>query len=441
MTPPDTPAGRDLTVSKLRLLARGLFLAGMVAIAGCAVPALPSTPAVSGPTTGQPGRSPAGSLAAPLVPGLGWVSATVVEAPAQAIELPSGSPAAPLGPGTAGHPGHFPGQVLVTGLATDGDRLVAVGSVGLRGSWSPVAWWSDDGDTWRLAAIAASPPAFAVAVAAAPDGGWVAVGREERRAAVWTSPDGLTWTASPVPPAGAAAERMTSVTVVDGAYLAGGSAGPELGLRDARLWRSDDGTHWEPVGIPSPEGTEIRDTSPAGAGWVAVGTIGPAQRPTGSVAWRSPDGAGAPVRLDDEELARGLAVALTRRADGSIVAVGSDADERTARVWLSSDGGSWEAALGEASRRHPSVGRIRMTDVVADGGGLVAIGNWVGVQFGQGTSWRSTDGRRWERAPVQPPLAQSEPAAIVAASDELVAVGTFGAPDNYLPRAWRTPRR
>ncbi len=230
---------------------------------------------------------------------------------------------------------------------------------------------------------------------------------------------------------------MTSVVPVADGFLAGGSAGPEIGERDARLWHSGDGITWRPVELPRPDAAEIRDIAVSSRGWVAVATTGPAHRPTASVAWRSAAG-GAAERVDDEALARGLAVSVAARPDGSLVAVGSDPDERLAMAWLSVDGSAWTSAPDEASRRHPNGGKIRMTDVVVSGDELVAIGNWVGLQFGQGTSWRSRDGLEWDRAPVQPSLAQAEPAAVVGVGGDLVAVGTFGAPDNYLPRAWRT---
>jgi hypothetical protein len=83
--------------------------------------------------------------------------------------------------------------------------------------------------------------------------------------------------------------------------------------------------------------------------------------------------------------------------------------------------------------------KIRMTDVVLTDQGFVAIGNFVGVQFGEGTSWRSADGATWLQAPIQAALGQGEPEALVAWRDRLVVVGSRGAPDDYIPSAWISP--
>lgn len=80
-----------------------------------------------------------------------------------------------------------------------------------------------------------------------------------------------------------------------------------------------------------------------------------------------------------------------------------------------------------------------MTDVVALAGGYVAVGNYVGVQFGQGTSWVSSDGSTWERAADQPVWGQGEPSALITGGPGLVCVGTFGAPDNDVPTIWLSP--
>jgi hypothetical protein len=80
-----------------------------------------------------------------------------------------------------------------------------------------------------------------------------------------------------------------------------------------------------------------------------------------------------------------------------------------------------------------------MTDVTATAIGLLAVGNLVEMQFGTGQSWRSSDGLHWERSPIQPSMGQAEPSAVVPFGDRFVMVGTFGAPDNDIPRAWISP--
>ena len=98
-----------------------------------------------------------------------------------------------------------------------------------------------------------------------------------------------------------------------------------------------------------------------------------------------------------------------------------------------------ELAPDEDSRLYNG-DKIRMTDVtVVPGGGFVAVGNYVGVQFGTAAAWTSADGLSWRRAPRYPALEQGEMLSVAAGPDELLAVGSFGAPDNYIPTIWRSP--
>jgi photosystem II stability/assembly factor-like uncharacterized protein len=107
--------------------------------------------------------------------------------------------------------------------------------------------------------------------------------------------------------------------------------------------------------------------------------------------------------------------------------------------WRSTDEGrSWTLEPEEASRTH--FGRkIRMVDVIATSDGLLAAGNLVEVQYGTGVTWRSSDAVSWQASPNQPAMGQVEPSAVVAFKDRFVIVGTFGAPDDYIPRALLSP--
>ncbi|HEX7950236.1 MAG TPA: hypothetical protein VF494_07790 [Candidatus Limnocylindrales bacterium] len=459
-------------------MSRSSRLAAVVAAAlllgACTAPATPSpAPAV----TPWPTLTPAF--------GLTWQIADV-ERPDDAFAIPSNPPTGPEHPGTAGHPGHFPGQAVITDVAVSGQRLVAVGFVGIGGTWRADAWSSSDGRTWAVDPIDEAGWTFAVAIAVAPDGTFVAVGRKDREAAAWRSPDGVVWTpavvgslsatdaarpggspgagsspgpgsspgagSSPAPggspgPGGSAeparpldqAERMTTIVTTDEGLVAGGSVGPELGERHARLWRSADGLAWQPVPDDPAAfaGAEVASIVPRATGYVALGRLGTGGRATGSIAWHSSDGL-TWSRIDDPALAAGLAVSLVATPDG-LLAVGSDGDEREAVAWSSADGTRWSRARSEPARLHFGE-KIRMTDVVVTASGYVGVGNYVGVQYGTGTSWLSTDGLHWTRAPDQPTLGQGEPEAVIAWRDRLVIVGSRGAPDNYIPSVWLSPR-
>jgi hypothetical protein len=408
--------------------------------------------------SGLLGSSPTPGVVLPSVPrayGLTWAMAPDVQLPSDAFEVSSNPPTGPDGPDTAGHPGHFPGQGIIEDVTAspDGDRLVAVGYVGIGGDWRARAWTSTDGSTWRLVPMDDRSGSFALAVTTAPDGAFVAVGHVGLAAASWHSSDGASWTPGEVatlvmaedggPPASRPpdeAERMTTVLATPTGLLAGGSVGAELGGRQARFWHSPDGMAWAPVPDEFARfaGFDVASIVTRGTGFVAIGTRGNGA-PGPSVAWTSADGRSWD-RVDDPALADGHAVALATApapADG-LVAVGSDLDEREAVSWTSPDGRVWTKAPTEASRLH-SGEKIRMTDVVTTPAGLVGIGNYVGMQYGTGASWLSGDGRRWTMGPDLPTLGQGEPEAVITWRDRLVIVGSRGAPDNYIPTVWVGP--
>jgi hypothetical protein len=422
----------------------------LVAIAACASPTSTAAPSSSAASTAQGGVPSAATSQPPLarpsatpsIPGLTWVKAPDVERPDEAFAEPSAAPTGPSGPGTAGHPGHFPGQAIVDDATQAAGGLIAVGYVGIDGVWTAIAWRSADGAHWALEPIDATPGSFAVASAAGRGGlehDAYAAGRSGPAPVVWADAGDGTWIPTHLPALGGGTvpERVVAIASTDAGLLAGGSAGPELGDRRARFWRSRDGALWE--AIPDDDafaGAEVVAIEPLdGGGYVAVGRLGTGQRGTGSVVFLSDDGV-TWRRIDDPSLANGLVNGLATAADGSIVAVGSDLDEREALVWRSTGGGAtWQQAPREASRLYEPY-KIRMTDVVATPGGLVAVGNYVGLQYGTATSWVATDWTHWTRAPNYPALGQGEMLAVTRGGPGLVATGSFGAPDNYIPTIW-----
>lgn len=406
-----------MAITRLRpwLVARGFALAWLAA--ACAAPA---------PTEQPPGL------------GIDWARANPVERPA-GFDFETEQPGS-VGSGRSGHPYHFPGQAMLADIArVPAGGFVTVGYV--YPGWHPGAWTSPDGTTWSAQPMGDTEFTFPVALAVR-DSTVVAVGRSGARPMTWSSLDGSSWVERPAPTLGdgEVAERITTVISTPDGFLAGGSAGPELADRHARFWRSADGVTWQPVADEPAAfaAAEVRSIVRLGAGYVAVGIAGGAQAATGSVAWRSPDGASW-TRIDDPELAKGRAVAIVEAPFGGLVAVGSDLDEGEALVWLSADGRSWHLAPSEASRRYP--GRIRMTDVTAVGNQLIAVGNFVGVQYGTAAGWASTDGLHWQRSVDAPGLQQGELYAVIPGGPGVIAVGSFGAPDNYVPTVWLSPAR
>ena len=183
--------------------------------------------------------------------------------------------------------------------------------------------------------------------------------------------------------------------------------------------------------------SEVRAITTFEGGFVAVGVEGTAQVPTSAVAWTSPDGL-TWTRVDDPAFADGVAVAVVVAPFGGLVAVGSDVDRREAVAWTSADGGRWTRVPSETSRQHPG-GFAWMTDVVPIGDTVIGIGTYQGLQRGTGTAWVSSDGVHWQRARSAPVQQQGEFYAITAGGPGAIVVGSFGAPDSYVPTVWLSP--
>jgi hypothetical protein len=368
--------------------------------------------------------------AAALEPGLEWATATV-ERPSEAFTLPPQ-------PSSYGHPLHYPGQAIMADVVGTENGLVAVGYVGKPGTWTAIAWFSSDGREWRAVPIDSFDPSFARSVASNAAGEIVAVGWRGSSPAAWNSKNGRTWVAADVPHLGEDAERMITVTATETGWIAGGSAGPELGARRARVWTSTDGRTWQSV----PDGPAFGDGEVVAilarqSGYLAFGQLGTVQHQTGSVAWRSGDGL-AWTKIADPALKTALVAAAAVNPNGDLVAVGTSLDAREAVVLRSSDGQSWERLPPEESRLFHGQ-KIRMTDIVATPGGWVAVGDESSLQRPSGKSWLSADGEVWTKAPLQASLEHAEVLGVTRLEDFLYAVGTFGAPDNYIPTAWLSP--
>jgi hypothetical protein len=363
------------------------------------------------------------------------------------IERPEGMSAEPpavppVGSGGGlGHPGHFSGQGNPFDVARIGDRLVAPGYT--FPAFHAVTWSSTDRQHWSLAEL---PPgrtgAFGLAIAAGAGRRHVIVGRIGKNAAAWSSTDGVTWQ-----PADAGSDlveapetRMTAVVSTPDGYVAGGFAGITNQPGAARFWTSPDGRSWirVPDGPAFVDGRVASIVATAG-GLVAVGATGPVGRATGSAVWRSRDGTTWERIPGSRALSVGAMAGVTAGGPG-FVAVGGGLDGTKAMVWLSRDGSDWQLAPDQESLTYHGL-RITMADVTAGPDGtLVAVGHFLfGTQYGQGTAWTSRDGSTWTQAKDLAAFGQGEPAAVIADGPGYVAVGTVGAPDNYIPTVWLSP--
>lgn len=398
----------------------------------------PSIPTPSAPPTALPTALPT-AVPAPTttpvsaVPGISWDRAQHVQRPDVIVPAPM--------PSVNPHPGHFEGQGYMAGVARTARGWVAVGYE--WPGWHALSWHSPDGLDWTLTDLGEGDGTFMNAVAVRPDsptepGLIVAVGRDDDDAAAWSSTDGLAWRRV-ASPAFSDPEplRMTAVVATPGGFVAGGSAGPDIGRQDARLWVSPDGASWSAITPPGAADARVTGIAVRGRLIVAVGMRGTEREPAGSIAWTSRDGRTWSRAPDDPSLATGLMAGVTPGGPG-LVAVGADADQRRAMVWTSSDGSAWRPISSPTFLNHGL--KIRMTAVAAAPDGLIAVGNRLfGTQFGTAVVWTSPDGRTWSVAPDIPVFGQGEMLALAADPSRVVVVGTVGAPDNYVPTVWVSP--
>jgi hypothetical protein len=383
------------------------------------------------------GTAVTGSVPPGVRAGLDWTTAEV-ERPAGFGSDPSATAAAPAGPGRAGHPGHFQGQAYMVDVTAGAGRLVAVGYA--YPGWHATAWSSADGRSWQLVPIeGADEESFIDAVAAGADR-LVAFGRRGRRPAAWSSADGASW--APVPD-GVPAEDMTeacpgTAVATPQGFSAGGCSGPGTEPAEARFWWSPDGMTWNASVLDDARDGRVASIAPGPDGLVAIGTSGPLATPTGSVAWTSADGTEWHKVPSGAVLAATVLRSVTWHEDG-FVAVGEAIDGHRASVLRSADGLEWTAVADQPAFSYHDQ-PIRMADVAVAPSGLVVVGHHLfGTQFGNATAWVSDEGSAWERAGPSPVFPQGEMEAVVAAGEDIVAVGTYGAPDNHVPTVWISP--
>jgi hypothetical protein len=297
------------------------------------------------------------------------------------------------------------------------------------------------------------------------------VAEREGNAAVWTSPDGLAWSRVPHDEAifgGEGEQRMVSVTVGGPGLVAVGFDSPAAMPNDgeppwqvegsAAVWTSPDGLTW--TRVPHDEaafGGESQQmmlsVTTGGPGLVAVGTDGypyignsgqlsefPDELAVDAAVWTSPDGL-VWTRVPHNEAIFGgpdeqRMVSVTAGGPG-LVAVGSGTAAEfgsaiVAAVWTSPDGYIWSRVphdedIFATSReeRWPGAHEEQMLSVTAWGPGLVAVGfdTVAGGCSWDSAVWTSPDGLTWSRVPDERGCA-TEPALY----DRMlsVTVGPFG---------------
>ena len=200
----------------------------------------------------------------------------------------------------------------------------------------------------------------------------------------------------------------------------------------AAVWRSTDGTAWDPVplvGSQFPPGSRLADVVLGGAGYVAVGAVDDAP-----AVWVSPDGA-AWRRAEVDGTGQLTSAALT---NFGLLAFGPRPDGGGTAVWYSVDGAVWRPAQGSADA-------FTGTDVVAAteaGGGVLAVS--LGQEV-EAELWSSEDGRSWStgsQSGVDPLPGEGRPlpTSLLAAGSTLVAAGSVEDADGIDAALWTTTR-
>jgi len=268
-------------------------------------------------------------------------------------------------------------------VTAGGPGLVAVGS----DSSCAAVWTSPDGFTWSRVphdeTVFGDPPQRMKSVTAGGPG-LVAVGEHVSSdgvdAAVWTSADGLTWSRVPHDETvfgGDDWPTMESVTAGGPGLVAVGYAGPSNATY-AAVWTSPDGLTW--TRVPHDEtvfgyynNLQMYSVTAGGPGVVAVGfdnSWDESSQRFAAAVWTSPDGL-TWTRVPHDETVFGDDYQRMRSVvatDSGLVAVGYDDG---AAVWTSPNGLTWtqvphnETIFGGHSDTH---------SVVAGGPGLVAVG-------------------------------------------------------------------
>jgi len=221
---------------------------------------------------------------------------------------------------TSGAPSPNADGVSMVGVASDGDRLVAVGNAHVGDEFMPVAWTSQDGSSWqRIDAPGGVEHGWILSVVASDDG-FVAVGTAiqggQALATAWHSPDGETWTVETDPPFDGgvtAAEPLADGTrnlVAGGmqdidlrqdgrAVAVGARCRPDGAHCHPRLWVRGPGGTWQAVelGIDPATIGELTTVASLGDRTIAAGT----DRAGRPIAFSSTDLADwRPMRIPDD---------------------------------------------------------------------------------------------------------------------------------------------
>jgi len=319
----------------------------------------------------------------------------------------------------------------MTRVVTDGNTVVAIGSQTSDGVARQQFFVSTDGGaSWRVAAVHApndaQPPLghLATRLASGP-GGWLAVGPH----AIWTSPDGLSWTLAAshgITPQLPGDQSLVLTGTADG-YLAAGEAPAGGGGTQAVIWTSRDGLTWQRktavqlgLTVSGLTAQGIVYAASRGSDTVISGGVASGGG-TLSAAWLSTDGGSAwtPVTIPADHGAGVSLSGLGSGGSGLLAVRAGQASPGTPDgvAYFSQNGTSWQYAgtIDAAGGWSPDV-------VKGSADGYVVTGTTIDGQIvaytssGTGGTWRPT-------ASLGQTAAESVNGATVGPGGTVIAVG------------------
>jgi hypothetical protein len=138
----------------------------------------------------------------------------------------------------AAAPADDAGGITLSGVATQGSSIVAIGDVAETNG----AWLTRDGTTWART-LNVDPSVFLLTVTAVP-GGYLIAGQRDHHAMVWLSADGASWTAVELPsddrlPTQAAIARVVGHQLIVFGYTTKDEDNGGESRVDYRVWSLD----------------------------------------------------------------------------------------------------------------------------------------------------------------------------------------------------------
>ncbi len=320
-------------------------------------------------------------------------------------------------------------------IVGSGNTVVAIGS---QATGSVVRQQflvsTNAGASWRLAPVrgpgGGQPPVGypAVRLAGGP-GGWLAVGPQ----AIWTSPDGLSWTLSathgiaPMLPG----DYMWVLNSTSDGFLAAGVSAAGTGAEQAVIWTSRDGLTWQRetaaqlrLAGPGQRVQSISYITSRGDDTVMSGTV-VSGRTSYSAAWLSTDGGSAwtPVTVP---AGHGAGASITGLGfdESGLIAIrpgrsASGAGDGVA--YFSANGQAWHYAATIEAPGGWSPSLVKGSDYGFVVTGASAAGRILAyTSTGSGTSWRPT-------ASLGDAASETLGGATVAQAGTVIAVGSTAA--------------